>query len=64
MVISPSSGTMLRPTRCAVLIPDVAQFLLDDGEDALLLREDVEQIFDRLDKFLVFGLRSCRAPGR
>ena len=39
----------LGQARRAMLVPQLAQFFLDDGEDALLFGENVAQILDRLD---------------
>ena len=43
----------LRQTGRAVLIANLAQLLFDDGKDALLFRENVAQIFDRVDYLFV-----------
>ncbi len=53
-MISPSSGTSSVRRGDAVFLANLAQLFLDDGEDALLFREDVAQVLDRLDQFLVF----------
>ena len=53
-MISPSSGTSWVRRGPAVFVPDLAQLLLDDLKDARLFREDVAQVFDRLDQLLVF----------
>src|ERR1700722_5265172 len=44
----------LRQTRRAVLIADLSQLFFDDGKDALLFRENVAQIFDRVNYLFVF----------
>ena len=54
MLISPSSATNSRQARRAMFVADFAQLFLDDGENALLFRQNVAQIFDRLDQLLVF----------
>src|SRR5437899_2997597 len=43
----------LRQTGRAVLIANFAQLLFDDRKDALLFRENVAQIFDRVDYLFV-----------
>ena len=43
--------------RCAaVLSLNLAQLVLDDRQHALLLREDVQQVLDRLEQRVVFAL--------
>src|SRR6202011_1313499 len=44
----------LSQSRRAMLIAQVAQLFLDDGENALLLGQNVAQVLDRLNQLLVF----------
>jgi hypothetical protein len=37
-----------------MFVANFAQFFFDDGEDALLFRENVAQVLDRVDQLLVF----------
>ena len=42
--------------RCRTFRCNLAQLVLDDRQHALLLREDVEQVLDRLEQLVVFAL--------
>ena len=39
-----------------MFVANFAQLPLNDGENARLLREDVAQVLDRINQFLVFAL--------
>ena len=41
--------------RRGIFVANLAQLFLDDGENARFFRQDVAQIFDRLDQLLVFA---------
>ena len=43
-----------RQARRTVFVADFAQFLFNDGENALLFGENVAQVVDGIDEFLVF----------
>src|SRR3954462_308340 len=47
-------GNELGEPRRGMLVANLAQLFLDDLEDARFLRENVAQIFDRLDQLTVF----------
>jgi hypothetical protein len=55
MAISPSSGAKLGQARGGVFFLDDLQFGLDDGEDARLPGQNVQQILDALEQLHVFG---------
>src|SRR5207302_2009871 len=41
--------------RGGIFIANLTKFLFDDGENTLLLREDVAQILDRIEELFVFS---------
>ena len=49
-------GDDLRAALAAVFLLNLAQLVRDDLQHALLLREDVHQVLDRLDELVVFAL--------
>src|SRR6202030_763074 len=47
-------GRKFGSARAAMLVANLPQLFLDDGEDALLFGENIAQILDRLDELSVF----------